>query len=249
MRDAQVAAVAADFDRRSPSWEWVYEGVSYHDHVLRDRKTLALDFVGPLDPGRVLDVGCGAGQLLEALAKEQWHPTGCDVAFRQAVASRRRLQSARVAQGDGGHLPFPDATFDLVTALGYLEYTPDPGLAIAELVRVTAPGGHLVVSGPNRFRIAYLLDPLGVVRGKLFPVHRGYRRRYFTVRSLRRLLRQAGASTVAARGHAIGRIALAGIPLWSDRRAIVADRWLSARLPLSVLNLAGADLVVFGCRD
>jgi len=53
-----------------------------------------------------------------------------------------------VAKARVEELPFDDATFDLVTCLDVIEHTPDDVRALRELVRVTRPGGHLLVTAP-----------------------------------------------------------------------------------------------------
>jgi ubiquinone/menaquinone biosynthesis C-methylase UbiE len=78
-------------------------------------------------------------------------------------------------QGDAGHLPWPDASFDLVISLEALEFFPRPRRALAEMSRVLRPGGALVVSkypdvwaralpfkGLSRHSITRLLGRLGL---------------------------------------------------------------------------------------
>ena len=100
-----------------------------------------------LPPGRrVLDAGCGSGAMLEELERygEVWgvepNPLG--------VAAARRRGVERVARASVEELPFASASFDLVTCLDVIEHTPDDRAALAELLRVTAPGGHLLVTVP-----------------------------------------------------------------------------------------------------
>jgi pimeloyl-ACP methyl ester carboxylesterase len=114
---------------------------------------------------------------------------------------------------------------------------------MAELVRVARPGGTVVVSAPNRLRLNYLLDPPGVVRGRLFPQHRGYRRRYQTAATLGALLRHAGLIDVVVVGHGVGRFTIAGYPLGSEAAAVAIDRCLGRRLPSRAAARLGADLV------
>src|SRR5438445_8345884 len=92
----------------------------------------------------------------------------------------------RVEQADVELLAYPDGEFAWVTALGVIEYLVSPARGLNELARVLAPGGHLVVTAPNPLRLAYLADPIGVVRARLAPPAHGYRRHYWTLRQLRR---------------------------------------------------------------
>jgi len=252
--EVQLDAVRADFDRLAPVWDTLYEGTTYLEHVLRDRLHRSISLLGPPphDGARVFDAGCGAGQLVSALAEGGWTASGGDLAFLQVQAARHRLVGAghppSVIQGDGDRLPFADDTFDAVMALGYVEYTPDIPRSLAELTRVLAPGGRLVVTAPNPLRLNYLTDPLGVVRGYLFPKHRGYRRRFLTSSGLDRLLRDAGLRRLRIDGHGLGGFRVAGFDPLGEERAISLDRWLEARVPARAATLLGADLLALAVK-
>ena len=101
----------------------------------------------PIAPGaRLLDAGCGSGRTLDELAR-YGRVSGADVSPEAVLAARRRghddVHRARVEE-----LPFPDATFDVVTCLDVVEHTPDDRATLAELWRVTRPGGLLLVTVP-----------------------------------------------------------------------------------------------------
>jgi len=101
----------------------------------------------PLPPGaRLLDAGCGSGRTLDELAR-RGRVSGVDTNPEAVAAARRRgHRDVRVARVED--LPFPDGTFDLVTCLDVIEHTPDDRATLAELRRVTRPGGLLVVTVP-----------------------------------------------------------------------------------------------------
>ena len=241
-----VRAVQADYDRRSPLWRSLYDGepASFHDHVLQDRLRIALRLVDAHGPasGRSLDVGCGAGQLVAACRARGLDAHGADVS-REQVRSTAGRAPGRVVQADGLSVPFASASFAVVTGLGYLEYLPDPAAGLAELARVVAPGGLVVVSMPNALRLPYLADPVRVVQGRRNPSHRGYPRRYTSRARLRRMLTAAGLRPLAAVGHGHGPFTFAGRPLLSEQRAVALDR----RLP-AALGPLGADLVIAAVR-
>lgn len=101
----------------------------------------------PLPPGaRLLDAGCGSGRELDELAA-RGRATGVDVS-EVAVARARARGHDDVHRAAIERLPFADGTFDLVTCLDVVEHTPDDRAALAELRRVTRPGGTLVVTVP-----------------------------------------------------------------------------------------------------
>jgi SAM-dependent methyltransferase len=107
-----------------------------------------LALAGDVAGRRILDAGCGAGPLFAALRDRGAIVTGIDQSARMVQLARRRLgddADLQVAEL-GSPLPFPDGTFDDVTASLVLHYLKDWGPALAELRRVLKPGGRLIVS-------------------------------------------------------------------------------------------------------
>ena len=114
----------------------------------------------PQDGGmRVLDAGCGTGELAEALSSHGFAVTALDLGF----ASIRRASKAspgvgvRYVQGDLYRLPFGDGLFDAVVVSEVAEHLERPSDALCEAARVLRPGGCLVVSTPYRERLRYTL--------------------------------------------------------------------------------------------
>jgi ubiquinone/menaquinone biosynthesis C-methylase UbiE len=136
-------------------------------------------------PGpRVLDVATGTARAPLLLAAQPWFDgaiDGLDLTPAMLERAQAKLDaaglSARVAlhQGNASDLPWPNASFDLVTSLEALEFFPRPRRALAEMVRVLKPGGVLIVSkypdpwarvlplkGLTRRSMARLLERLGL---------------------------------------------------------------------------------------
>ncbi|MHB8873451.1 MAG: class I SAM-dependent methyltransferase [Myxococcaceae bacterium] len=118
----------------------------------------------------VLDVGCGIGHWGRVLAKvlpPEARLTGVDREPKWVEEARARAAAAGLSgrfsyqQGDAGALPFPDASFDLVTCQTVLIHVPDPKAVLREMQRVLVPGGLLAVAEPNNFAGAAALDSLG----------------------------------------------------------------------------------------
>ncbi|MEV4706575.1 class I SAM-dependent methyltransferase [Actinoplanes sp. NPDC049316] len=96
-------------------------------------------------PGtRVLDVGCGSGGFLAYCGRRGMIASGVDPDDDLVeVASRGGLD---VRAGEAEKLPWDDATFGLATAFNALQFAEDTDDALAEMVRVTRPGGHVAVA-------------------------------------------------------------------------------------------------------
>jgi 2-polyprenyl-3-methyl-5-hydroxy-6-metoxy-1,4-benzoquinol methylase len=98
--------------------------------------------------GRLLDVGCGTGDFLAGMAQLGWEATGVEF-DEAAVATARRHPGVRVLAGSLAEQQFPDNAFDAITLSNVIEHLPDPLGTFAELKRVLAPGGRLVIVTPN----------------------------------------------------------------------------------------------------
>ena len=104
------------------------------------------DFVQPCGDERALDVGTGAGALAFALAPLVREVVGLDpVPELLELARARARPNTEFVEGDGTALPFPDACFDLAGTHRTLHHVAQPERVVAELARVTRPGGHVLV--------------------------------------------------------------------------------------------------------
>jgi ubiquinone biosynthesis O-methyltransferase len=119
--------------------------------VTRRVDVLVHEFLAEVDlrGRRVLDAGCGTGRATAALAGRGADVVAIDLGERLVARTRRRC-ACRPLVGSVMVLPFPDATFDVVLSTEVIEHVPDPALAVKEFARVLKPGGHLVLSTPNR---------------------------------------------------------------------------------------------------
>jgi SAM-dependent methyltransferase len=106
----------------------------------------AIERLAPAPGARILDAGCGSGRMLDELVR--WGSVSGVDREPAGVAAARSRGHADVQLGDVQELPWGDATFDLVTCLDVIEHTPDDQRTLAELRRVTRPGGHLLVTVP-----------------------------------------------------------------------------------------------------
>ncbi len=93
-----------------------------------------------------LDVACGAGVMAEALARRVRHVTGVDItpAVLERAEGRAKeagLGNTKFVLGDAAHLPFPDASFDLVTCTSAFHHLDRPQQVMVEAARVLRSGG------------------------------------------------------------------------------------------------------------
>ncbi len=131
----------------------------------------AMDFFPTLGikPGeRVLDVGCGAGQLTLPAARAGAVVTGVDIAVNLLEQARARAQAEglkiRFDEGDAEALPYDAAAFDLVFSFIGAMFAPRPDRVAAELIRVCRLGGRIIMGN---------WTPQGFV-GRMFAIHAKY---------------------------------------------------------------------------
>lgn len=103
-----------------------------------------------LQPGStLLDVGCGAGQITIPAARAGVRATGVDIATNSLAQARARAAAedleVQFHEGDAEALPYPDAAFDTVVSLVGAMFAPRPERVAAELLRVTRPGGRVMM--------------------------------------------------------------------------------------------------------
>jgi SAM-dependent methyltransferase len=119
--------------------------------AMQDERAAALAeqvraFVLPNGDERALDVGTGAGALAFALAPIVREVVGIDRVPELLAQGRERAPAnVELVEGDGTALPFEDASFDLAGTLRTLHHVHRPELIVAELARVTRPGGRVLV--------------------------------------------------------------------------------------------------------
>jgi SAM-dependent methyltransferase len=139
----QTAAPSASHYDRYP-----YEvGVGGGDVYVSTKSALGR-FLSTLSGGVALDIGCGPGNILPALASRVSFAVGIDASAVSARLAGERCAAlpARVVLGDALTLPVADATADVVLASGSLHHTGNAHGGFLELERVLAPGGRAYIS-------------------------------------------------------------------------------------------------------
>jgi len=147
---AHTARVADYFDRQSSTWPAQYESGLIADRCNRFVSALR----SCLHSGdRVLDVGCGSGEIAARAAAEGWRVVGCDISERMLSAASARRDGGRVSwvrlPRDSASLPFGSSSFDAAYSSSVLEYVADVGAHLAEIARVLAAGGTYAATVPD----------------------------------------------------------------------------------------------------
>jgi ubiquinone/menaquinone biosynthesis C-methylase UbiE len=151
------SAARERFDR----WAGSYE----HDRRSRfnakpRREALAALALQPDD--RFLDVGCGTGAAVRAAAGIVEHAVGVDLAPKMVERAKElapELPRADFVVGDSEQLPFPDGAFTALLCSSSFHHYPEPRRALAEMARVLAPGGRLVLAdGTSDRPVARIAD-------------------------------------------------------------------------------------------
>jgi 2-polyprenyl-6-hydroxyphenyl methylase/3-demethylubiquinone-9 3-methyltransferase len=206
----QAVTVNNDFyDTLGELW---FEGDAHAVALLRAEARLKVRYASAAlgeRPRRVADIACGAGLVTMPLAAAGHDVVGIDFAhgaIAAAEAERARRDPCGAwrlvfAQGDALALDLPDASFDAVLLLDFLEHTESPERALAEAARILRPGGTLVFHTFNRTPLAWLLAVHGIaLLCRDTPEHVHVYRLFLKPDELRRLLRRHGLEVDEIRG-------------------------------------------------
>jgi SAM-dependent methyltransferase len=144
---------------------------------------------------RVLDLGCGAGRFVRALAEAGAEPVGVEIAEAALERARRNAPGAdlRLLEPDGS-LPLEHRSVDLVWCSEVLEHVADVAGLLVEVRRVLRPGGRLLVTVPFHGRVQAALIALTRFEAHFDPL--GQHLRFFTRRSLATTLDAAGLEAI-----------------------------------------------------
>ena len=130
-------------------WSRTYERSWMQRRLFDPVHQAVLDFAAPLPaPVSVLDVGCGTGRLLRALARRWPHAQllGVDPAQGMVEVARALTPGATIQRGLAESLPLPDASVDLVVSTLSFHHWGDQKMGAREIARVLRPGGHFLLA-------------------------------------------------------------------------------------------------------
>jgi len=219
--DKRPGDVSAMFDKVAERYDLLNDALSLGQDRLWRRAVARAAGAGPGEV--VLDLAAGTGTSSRAFTRSGARAVACDFSLGMlAVGARKPAPGVRLAAGDALALPFRDQSFDVVTISFGLRNVADPALALAELLRVTRPGGRLVVCefshlpGPalDAVYARYLAVVLPAVARRLSGNAEAYDylaesiRDWPAQKELARLIGAAGWSAVRWRNLSFGVVAL-----------------------------------------
>jgi 2-polyprenyl-3-methyl-5-hydroxy-6-metoxy-1,4-benzoquinol methylase len=158
MEDAKMSAVAEaiqrtdDFDqlKRRLKSTWMTGDYDLFSRFMEKDAAAFFRRLGVKPGTRLLDVGCGAGQLALIAARAGAQVTGCDIATNWVERARGRAAAEGLQitfeEGDAEQLPYRDGEFDVVVSLIGAMFAPRPERVAAELTRVCRPGGMIAMA-------------------------------------------------------------------------------------------------------
>lgn len=153
--------------------------------VLQRLQEITTQFARYRQTNKLLDLGCGAGDLLEAARNNGWHAQGVDVATH--VVNHVRQRGFEVFEGELHEAAFPSRYFDVITAAELLEHIFDPRALLQEVARILRPGGLFWTTTPHARGISARM--LGLKWRCIWPPEH---LQLFSIRGLKALLREAG---------------------------------------------------------
>lgn len=192
----------------------------------------------PDKPGRMLDIGSAAGNLLKAYEKRGWEVQGIEPTNHYVEYSRTEL-GLNVEQGFFEDGVFPPASFDLVVLSEVLEHIPNPSDSLVAIFKILKPNGILYLDTPN------VWNPNRLRLSRYF---RGEHLHYFSPTTLSLMLQKIGFEPLAIHGkhylYAVARKALPQSPAFEksgDKAHKLKRRWRT-RHPRLLLTLARCQL-------
>lgn len=151
---------------------------------------IAEDFEPYRRNGRILDVGCGQGLLLDAAAEAGWTCYGTE--YSEVALAHGRARGFHML--DGGSPLFEGISFDVVVLTEVIEHMPEPRDEMTKILEALRPGGLLYLTTPNFRSLSrrILRSKWNVIE---YPAHLGY----FSPRSLIHLMERLGCSPISVR--------------------------------------------------
>jgi ubiquinone/menaquinone biosynthesis C-methylase UbiE len=128
-----------DWSAKARGWAELWAGLA------QPARAAVADATGIADGTRLLDIGCGSGEMCQLAAARGAIVAGIDAAEGMIAIARERLPEADLRVGPMEQLPWADDSFDVVTAFNALQFAADFRVALQDAVRVVRRGGLVAI--------------------------------------------------------------------------------------------------------
>jgi SAM-dependent methyltransferase len=157
LHDPSVVRAEYEDETRLAARKAAYAGVGAEGP---DAREVLLEAIAQAHPRRILEIGCGEGELAERMQGElEADVVAIDQSPRMVELTRRRGVETRVGRAE--RLEFDEETFDCVVAAWMLYHVHELNCALAEITRVLRPGGRLVAVTNGRDHLKELYELIG----------------------------------------------------------------------------------------
>ncbi len=220
--DTQQTSVKSHFDSTAINWSKLYVHTDLQALPIQRRSRYAMEMVDRVLPEgrgrRALDLGCGSGEVSEELLHRNFSVHGVDIAPRMIELAKERCQGQATFECASVYdLEVEPKSFDLIIALGFIEYLPHDRWVLMRMARWLAPGGHLIVTIPNHRRLTHWVTiPIEtlwlrclrpILRPNAPPIQSGdpdYARNKYAPADLEDMVLETGCRIVRTHGHSFG---------------------------------------------
>lgn len=181
-------------------WKHYWSGDDHQPLVVHRELVEAVEGVIDVKGKKILEIGVGMGGDSIHFGSKGAQVFALDFTDEALAGVTRNAKKQhvkiRTVKADAHHIPFDDGYFDVVFHQGFLEHFTDPGVLLAEQVRVLKKGGFLAVDVPQRYTTYTLKKHLSMARGTWFA---GWERE-FSIRELIGIMKKNGLEIVKTYG-------------------------------------------------
>jgi ubiquinone/menaquinone biosynthesis C-methylase UbiE len=266
----QQRLVDTHFHSHVSQWRDVYQQAGVEGAIYRKRLEIVLEWIDELAipvGQKILEIGCGAGRCTVALAERGYLVQAMDsvpgmLDSTQQLAIQAGVRpSVSIGLGDAHRLSFRDGSFAAVLAIGVIPYLHSPQKALREMARVLKPGGFLLVTAGNHWRLNNIMDPwssppLQPAKRVLRTMLQRFRNprperpcpplRLYSSGELGLWLRSLGLAKLKTTTVGFPPLTFHGQPIFGERTSLRLNNWLQglANRKVPAIRSSGMDYLV-----